>query len=135
MLMQGRDRLRKLADELRTHGTFVGFGGSENRDPLMHEAAEAMESAADTIWDLHKKLVAANAEVRNERVENNKMMDLVAQMYRDMQGVLDMSSDTVWVDRIGTLRDRMDRHMQAMAELGIPPMDYEDRMQEMGIEA
>lgn len=74
MLMQERDRLRKLADELRTHGTFVGFGGSDSRDPLMHEAAEAMESAADTIWDLHKKLVASNAEVRKERAENEKLI-------------------------------------------------------------
>jgi hypothetical protein len=132
--MQGRDRLRKLAEELRTHGTFVGFGGSENLDPLMHEVAEAMESAADTIWDLHKKLVAANAEVRKERVENNKMMDLVAQMYRDMQGVLDMSTDTVFVDSISTLRDKMDWYMRVMAELGMPPMDYGNRMRELGME-
>lgn len=64
-----------------------------------------------------------------------KLRELVSQMYRDMQGVLDMSTDTVFVDSIGTLRDRMDLHMQAMAELGVPPMDYEQRMRELGMEA
>ena len=63
-----------------------------------------------------------------------KLRELVDQMYRDMQGVLDMSTDTVFVDSIGTLRDMMDLHMQAMAELGMPPMDYEDRMRELGME-
>ena len=67
--------------------------------------------------------------------ENAKLRELVALMYRDMQGVLDMSTDTVWVDDIGTLRDEMDYHMQAMAELGMPPADYERRMRELGIEA
>lgn len=66
--------------------------------------------------------------------ENVKLRKLVSQMYRDMQGVLDMSTDTIFVDTIGTLRDVMDLHMQAMAELGMPPMDYEDRMRELGIE-
>ena len=67
--------------------------------------------------------------------ENDKLLKLVSQMYRDMQDVLDMSTDTVFVDSIGTLRDRMDLHMQAMAELGVPPMDYEQRMRELGMEA
>ena len=66
--------------------------------------------------------------------ENAKLRELVSQMYRDMQGVLDMSTDTVFVDSIGTLRDSMDLHMQAMAELGVPPMDYEQRMRELGVE-
>jgi len=87
MLMQERDRLRKLADELRTHGTFVGFGGSESRDPLMHEAAEAMESAAETIWDLHKKLVAANADVRKAQEENAKLREDLAQWERLTAGI------------------------------------------------
>lgn len=66
--------------------------------------------------------------------ENAKLRELVTMMYRNMQGVLDMSTDTVWVDDIGTLRDEMDYHMQAMAELGMPPADYERRMRELGIE-
>lgn len=72
----------------------------------------------------------------NERLEseNNKLRELVNQMYRDMQGVLDMNSDTVWVDAIGTLRDKMDHHMHDMSTLGIPPMDYEHRMRELGVE-
>lgn len=68
------------------------------------------------------------------KAENDKLRELVNQMYRDMQDVLDMSSDTVWVDAIGTLRDKMDYHMQVMSALGIPPMDYEHRMRELGVE-
>lgn len=68
------------------------------------------------------------------KTENAKLRELVSQMYNDMQGVLDMSTDTVWVDSIGTLRDRMDYHMQDMAELGMPPADYEKRRRELGIE-
>lgn len=73
-------------------------------------------------------------ELRRLQAENAKLRELVALMYRDMQGVLDMSTDTVWVDDIGTLRDEMDCHMQVMAELGMPPADYERRMRELGIE-
>lgn len=65
--------------------------------------------------------------------ENRKLRELVAMMYRDMQGVLDMSTDTVFVDTIGTLRDKMDWYMQDMAELGMPPADYEKRQRELGI--
>lgn len=66
--------------------------------------------------------------------ENAKLRDGVAQMYGDMQGVLDMSTDTVWVDSISTLRDKMDWYMLVMAELGMPPVDYEKRMRELGME-
>ena len=62
-----------------------------------------------------------------------KLWELVSQMYCDMQGVLDMSTDTVFVDTISTLRDKMDWYMQAMAELGMPPADYERRMRELSI--
>ena len=65
--------------------------------------------------------------------ENVLLRTSVSQMYRDMQGVLDMSTDTVFVDSIGTLRDKMDWYMQAMAELGMPPADYEQRMRELGL--
>ena len=68
-------------------------------------------------------------------VENIRMRQLVARMYRDMQGVLDRSTDTVWVDKIATLRDCMDGHMEKMAELGMPPRDYESRRRELGVEA
>lgn len=81
---------------------------------------------------------AENAKLRFARdtwAENDaRLRELVRDMYRDMQGVLDMSTDTVWVDDIGTLRDEMDCHMQDMAELGMPPADYERRMRELGIE-
>ena len=76
----------------------------------------------------------ANADLQELKAENSELRELVNQMYRDMQGVLDMSSDTVWVDAIGTLRDRMDYHMQVMSALGIPPMDCEYRMRELGVE-
>jgi len=49
--------------------------------------------------------------------------------------VLDRSTDTVWVDKIATLRDCMDGHMEKMAELGMPPRDYESRRRELGVEA
>ena len=65
--------------------------------------------------------------------ENAKLRELVDQMYRDMQRVLDMSTDTVFVDTIGTLRDKMDWYMQAMADLGMPPADYKQRMRELGL--
>lgn len=66
--------------------------------------------------------------------ENEKLRGLVSSMYRNMQGVLDRSTDTVWVDKIATLRDCMDIHMEKMAELGMPPRDYKSRMRELGIE-
>ena len=50
-----------------------------------------------------------------------------------MQGVLDMATDTVWVDSICTLRDAMDCRMRAMRELCITPADYKQRMRELGI--
>jgi hypothetical protein len=65
--------------------------------------------------------------------ENAKLLNEVANMYREMQGVLDMSSDTVWVDKFGTLRDHMDAHMESMRELGIQPPDYDQRMRELGL--
>ena len=71
---------------------------------------------------------------RELAAQNAKLRELVALMYRDMQGVLDMSTDTVWVDDVGTLMDEMDCHMQAMAELGMPHADYERRMRELGVE-
>ena len=66
--------------------------------------------------------------------ENVLLRTFVDQMYRDMQGVLDMSTDTVFVDSIGTLRDKMDWYMRVMSDLGMPPADYESRMRELGIE-
>lgn len=66
--------------------------------------------------------------------ENVKLREIIGQMYRDMQGVLDNSTDTVWVNSITTLRDEMDWCMQDMAELGMPPADYEQRMRDLGIE-
>lgn len=63
--------------------------------------------------------------------ENASLRELVSSMYRNMQGVLDRSTDTVWVDKIATLRDCMDGHMEVMAELGMPPRDYESRVREL----
>lgn len=105
---------------------------------------------ADGSHKERRRLSAENARLRSElesvgtasylygrsdlKAENAKLRELVALMYRDMQGVLDMSTDTVWVDDVGTLRDEMDCHMQAMAELGMPPADYERRIHELGVE-
>jgi hypothetical protein len=70
MLSAQADELRELAEQLQEHGTFVGFGGTTNTDPLMHSAAMAMREAADTILSLRDKaqeLQAENAKLRAER--------------------------------------------------------------------
>ena len=67
MLSAQADELRELAVQLQEHGTFVGFGGTTNTDPLMHGAAMAMREAADTILSLRDKaqeLQAENAKLR-----------------------------------------------------------------------
>lgn len=66
--------------------------------------------------------------------ENARLRELVALMYRNMQGVLDCSTDTVFANDFMTLRDHMDECMDAMAELGMPPRDYESRRRELGLE-
>lgn len=66
--------------------------------------------------------------------ENIKLRESVSIMYEDMQGVLDLATDTVWAHSMATLRDYMDEHMESMAELGMPPSDYKQRMRELGIE-
>ena len=76
-------------------------------------------------------------EERGERLadlmaENAKLRGEVAQMYREMQGVLDESNDTVWVGPGCTLRDAMDYHMRTMNALGFPPDDYDQRVIELG---
>lgn len=92
---------------------------------------DQLEAENDKLRELGKQYELV---IVDYRAEVAKLRELVSQMYNDMQGVLDMSTDTVWVDNIGTLRDRMDYHMQDMAELGMPPADYEKRMHELGIE-
>lgn len=81
-----------------------------------------------------KELGRLNSVVKRYKDENATLRELVDQMYSDMQGVLDMSTDTVFVDSIGTLRDKMDWYMQVMNELGMQPADYEKRMRELGME-
>lgn len=81
-----------------------------------------------------KELGRLNSAVKRYKDENATLREQVTTMYREMQGVLDMSTDTVFVDSIGTLRDAMDIHMQAMAELGMPPADYEKRLRELGVD-
>lgn len=80
---------------------------------------------------MRKEFRKLDEYVSSIETENAKLRELVSSMYRNMQGVLDRSTDTVWVDKIATLRDCMDGHMEVMAELGIPPRDYEDRMREL----
>ena len=65
--------------------------------------------------------------------ENAKLRELVSCMYRNMQGVLDCSTDTVFVNSFMTLRDHMDECMEVMAELGMPPRDYKSRRRELGV--
>jgi hypothetical protein len=78
--------------------------------------------------------VTALIDKTNElEARNAELQELCASMYAEMQGVLDMSTDTVWVDKIGTLRDHMDAHMESMRELGIQPPDYDQRMRELGL--
>ncbi len=105
---------------------------------------EELREEFDWICEFQSRMaerISGNPDVHNHvdyvnqlEAENAKLRELVALMYRDMQGVLNISTDTVWVDDIGTLRDAMDYHMQAMAELGMPPTDYERRVRELGIE-
>jgi hypothetical protein len=66
--------------------------------------------------------------------EDRKLRELASRMYKNMQGVLRLSTDTVWVNSLMTLRDCMDEHMEIMDELGMPPSDYESRKCELGIE-
>ena len=66
--------------------------------------------------------------------ENAKLRELASLMYRNMQGVLDCSTDTVFANSFMTLRDHMDECMEVMAELCMPPRDYESRRRELGWE-
>ena len=70
MLSAQCDELREMAGQLQEHGTFVGFGGTTNTDPLMHGAAIVMREAADTIWDLRDM-------VHKERAEADRLRELV----------------------------------------------------------
>ena len=74
------------------------------------------------------------ADARKYKDENARLRELVSLMYRNMQGVLDCSTDTVFVNSFMTLRDHMDECMEVMAELGMPPRDYESRRRELGLE-
>lgn len=56
MLTSQCDKLRETAADLRAHSTFVGFGGAVNRDPMLFDAAQQMEDAADTIEELRNRL-------------------------------------------------------------------------------
>lgn len=89
----------------------------------MTDYERGVEQASAIYKEVIREYVAENTKLRNE----------VANMYREMQGVLDMSSDTVWVDKFGTLRDHMDAHMESMRDLGIQPPDYDQRMRELGL--
>ena len=69
MLSAQCDELREMADQLQEHGTFVGFGGTTNTDPLMHGAAIVMREAADTIWELRGMVHKERAEADRLREE------------------------------------------------------------------
>lgn len=114
MLSAQCDELREMADQLQEHGTFVGFGGTTNTDPLMHGAAIVMREAADTIWELrdmvHKEL-AENDKLREERreyqatidslvnecddhkTENAKLRKLVKRMHRHIKQTCDVCDE------------------------------------------
>jgi len=77
MLSAQCDELREMADQLQEHGTFVGFGGTTNTDPLMHGAATAMLQAADTIWELRDDLQRANDAVRDAEHDESMAWDRV----------------------------------------------------------
>ena len=75
MLSAQCDELREMADQLQEHGTFAGFGGTTNTDPLMLGAAIVMREAADTIWDLRDM-------VHKERAEADRLRELVASVWQ-----------------------------------------------------
>lgn len=104
------------------------------------ELRKSYKRHTDEIWEQKQTIERQRREkvdwgdqYHSLAVENIKLSQLVAHMYRDMQGVLALSTDTVWVDGVATLRDCMDVYMRRMAELGMPPRDYESRMRELGI--
>lgn len=108
-------------------------GVVDQRDEIKRLRAEIWEQK-QTIEHQRRENVNWGEQYHSLAVENIRIRQLVARMYRDMQGVLDRSTDTVFVDRMTTLRDCMDVYMECMAELGMPPCDYESRRRELGIE-
>ena len=108
-------------------------GVVDQRDEIKRLRAEIWEQK-QTIEHQRRENVDWGDQYHSLAAENIRMCQLVARMYRDMQGVLDRSTDTVFVDRMTTLRDCMDVYMECMAELGMPPCDYESRRRELGIE-
>jgi len=80
MLSAQCDELREMADQLQEHGTFAGFGGTTNTDPLMLGAAIVMREAADTIWDLRDMVHKERAEADRLREERDMYRDLVDHM-------------------------------------------------------
>jgi len=110
MLSAQCDELREMAGQLQEHGTFVGFGGTTNTDPLMHGAAIVMREAADTIWELRDM-------VHKERAEADKLRELVLHMYTCMGNV-----------------DADGNHECFSCEYEGAECDYADRMRDLGIE-
>lgn len=84
--------------------------------------------------DLYETCVAYKELAEMRGAENEKLRELASNMYKSMQCVLRLSTDTVWVNSLVTLRDCMDEQMEIMAELGMPPSDYESRKRELGFE-
>jgi len=84
--------------------------------------------------DTYNTIVGIANDVAEVEAENAKLRELVALMYRNMQGVLDCSTDTVFANDFMTLRDHMDECMEVMADLGMPPRDYESRRRDLGLE-
>lgn len=90
MLSAQINELRKLADKLQEHGTFTGFGGTTNTDPLMLEAATAMRDAANSISTMHgdyergvEQASAIYKEVIREYVaENARLRELIRDIVR-----------------------------------------------------
>lgn len=107
MLSAQCDKLREMAVELRTHGTFVGFGGLTSTDPLMLKSATLMCEAADTIWELRCKLSGMVDERERARVaeaENVELRELLAKA-RDPQRIGGQADPSSFAYAIEQLRE------------------------------
>ena len=84
MMSSQRDQLKETASKLRENYAFVGFGGTVSRDQLIFDAAQQMDLAADTIWELRNKLAGVVDErerVRALQIENDALRDLAYEMW------------------------------------------------------
>ena len=104
MLTSQCKNLHDLANDLREHYTFVGFGGMANRDPTIFSAARQMDDAADTIERLREELhdlLYVQAHWELDHCPNcEARLDLM--VLRDENAKLRELARDLWVRLLGT---------------------------------